>query len=271
MAAPLQIPIKEQTKLFDQTQLKLGINMADKLNDQKAVDIWQYMLSEFIQPQINARRPYETMWDTLYRAYRMRLKLSDLKIREGETSFADLLRERLKKTGNEDLVLTDSLIFDTVDRLSNITHYISWKDGKPVQFGLADDYNVSLQDMMYSPQEDRFKSQNAVLSWGLRKEDAYRKSRLVNRDYYLYGFAYNFSDLYFKVGKNDQGIFLDDIGVTYTPMSVRRVWLDWRIPISDMDDQPCPFWFDNVPIFKIMGNPYEPVFNPMGYVNLDKA
>lgn len=268
---PLNIPINRQTKLFDQTQIQLGINLADKLTNQKQVDIWQYMLSEHIEPQINSRRPYERLWDLLYNAYRMRLKITDMNVKEDEKAFIDTLRERVKKLTNDDLPLTDSLIFDTVDRLSNIAHYISWKDGKPVQFSTPEDYNNSLQDMFYSPVEDKFKSQNAVLSWGLNKEDANRKSRLVNRDFFLYGFAYGYSDMYFKVGQNAEGVFLQDIGVTYKPMSVRKVWMDWRIPISDMNDQPCPFWFENTPIFKILANPYEPTMNPMGYVNLDKA
>lgn len=273
MPAPLNIPVTNTTKLFDQTELRLGVNIADKLSDKKQVDIWQYMLSEFIQPQINARRPYEKLWDLLYAAYRMRLKISDLKLKEDEKHFVDILRERLKQSGNENLVLTDSLIFDTVDRLSNITHYISWKDGKPVQFGMPEDFNSDLQDMMYSPTEDKFRSQNAVLAWSLGKENAYMKSRLVYRDYYLYGFAYGFSDLYFKLGATNgpNQLILQDIGISYEPKSVRQVFLDWRIPISEMNDQPCPFWFDLVPAFKLMSNVYDPVMNPMGYVNLDKA
>lgn len=272
MAQPaLNIELKNATKLFDQTQLRLGINVANVLTSDSATKIWMYVLEQYIQPQINARRPYERMWNQLYDAYRMRLKLQDMKIKEDETTLLDMLKERLKKQGNQDMVITDSLIFDTVDRLSNITHYISWKDGKPVQFGLPEDFNNALQDMWYSPTEDKFRSQNAVLAWGLHKEDAYTKSRLVFRDYYLYGFAYNFSDLYFQLAAGPQQVpILQDIGVSYSPMSVRKVFIDWRIPISQMNDQPCPFWFDIVPLFKMMRNIYHPALNPMGYVNLDK-
>lgn len=271
MAVPINAQLQKETKLFDQTEIRLGLNVADKIDDAKQSKIWVYMLDHYIRPQMDARRSYEKMWDLLYNAYRMRLKISDMKLREDEAAFVDILKQRMAASGNEDMILTDSLIFDTVDRLSNLTHYISWKEGKPVQFGTPEDFKSPLEDMMYSPTDEKNKAQNAVLSWAFEKEDAYDKSREADRDYYLYGFGYMISDLYFRVAQKGDAVVLQDIGISYQPTSVRKVWIDWRIPISKMDDQPCPFWFDMVPIFKVMGSPYEPTFNPMGYVNLDKA
>lgn len=271
MATPLNVELNDETRLFDQTRMKLGVNLADKLTREKEQKIWMYMLEHYIRPQIDSRRPYEKMWDVLYDAYRMRLKLGNLKLRPDEKKFVEILKERMTAAGVDDLPITDSLIFDTVDRLSNLTHYITWKDGNPVQFGTPEDYSNPLQDMLYSPTEQKNKSQNAVLSWSLRKEKAYCKSREMNRDYYLYGFAYGISDFYFQLKTNGQQVFLKDIGITYEPTSVRKVWIDWRIPISKMDQQPCPFWFDMAPVFRVLSNQYDPVFNPLGYVNLDKV
>lgn len=272
MASPLNVEITGETKLFDSTQVRLGVNIADKLTPQKEQEIWMYMLEQYIRPQIDARRPYERMWNLLYDAYRMRLKIEQMKLKEDEKQFIQVLIDRMKAQGNHDMTITDSLIFDTVDRLSNLTHFISWKDGKPIQFGSPEDYMNPIEDLLYSPTEHKNKSQNAILAWNLAKEKAYKKSRLAYRDYYLFGFTYSLSDLYFKIGAdNENRVFLQDIGVTYQPLSVRKVWIDWRMPISEMDQQPCPFWFDMVPIYNILRNPYEMAFNPMGYVNLDKA
>lgn len=271
MPNPLNIELNSETRLFDQTKMKLGVNLADKFTEATQQKIWMYVLEQYVRPQIDARRPYEKMWDILYDAYRMRLKLSNLKLRPDEKKFVEILKERMSSAGVDDLPITDSLIFDTVDRLSNLTHYITWKDGQPVQFGTPEDFSNPLQDMMYNPLEQKNKSQNAVLSWSIRKEKAYTKSREMNRDYYLYGFAYGISDFYFQLKTDGENIILKDVGISYEPTSVRKVWLDWRVPISKMDQQPCPFWFDMVPVFKILGNQYDPVLNPMGYLNLDKV
>lgn len=270
---PLNIPITDQTKLFDATKLKLGPNVAEGVFSQPKLqnEIWQFMLKEYIYPQLLARRPYEKLWDVLYDLYRMRLKINALTAKEDETKFIQTLLDRAATQGNQDVVITDSLIFDTVNSLSNLAHYISWKDGKPVQFGSPEDVVNPLRDMFYSPEKDKYKSTNATLSWALNKEDCLRKSREGYRDYFLYGFGYVFSDLYFRAEANPDGsVLLRDIGMSYVPLSVRKVFIDWRIPIENMKDQPCPFWFDICNTANIFANPYDPVLNPMGFQNMEK-
>lgn len=267
----LNIPLTSATKLFDSTKINLGPNVAEGIsaNVELKNTLWQYMLQEYVWPQLVARRPYEKLWDFLYDAYRKRLKISELKLKSSENQFIEAMLERAKSM--EDMVLTDGLIFDTVDCLSGMAHYISWKDGRPVEFMSPEDLIRALQDLFYSPDRDKYMGANSILSWCLNKEHAFTQSRDSFRDYFLYGFGFMLSDFYFQLENNPQsGLNLRDIGMSYTPMSCRNVWVDWRIKIRDMKDQPCPFWFTHVPMFSILANPYDVTMNPMGYQNLDK-
>src|SRR6185295_349426 len=50
-----------------------------------------------------------------------------------------------------------------------------------------------------------------------------------------------------------------------------KLWLNWRLPVYDMEAQPCPFFYSETPRFAVLQNAYHPQLNPFGFANLDQA
>lgn len=268
----LNLPLKSG-KLIDQAKLKLGPNLAAPgfLDFAKLQNIYLYMMQHYIMPQIMGRRPYENIWKVLYDAYRMRLKISDLKLTTDDTQFLQKLVERAQNTGSQDVNLTDSLIFDTVDRLANLTHFMMWKDGIPAQFNPLRQKATPGEDMYYSPTAEKYDAGNCLLEWFATKSEVYRKTRTGSHDHFLYGVSFVVSNLVYQLEQMQDGtVNLKNLDITYQPISIRKVWVNFMLPLSQMRLQPCPFWYDYSSNFAILQNVYDEVMNPFGYVNLDK-
>lgn len=258
-------------KLIDQTRLNVGVNLANVIDPKLLRKIYDYMLNHYILPQIMGRKPYEQIWNTLYDAYRMRLKIKELKLTKDDSEFLKLISERAVQSGSRDVNLTDTLIFDTVDRMSNLAHFITWKDDMPIQFNPLRNQITPGEDKFYAPTSTTFKSLNAVLEYFVGKSNCYRKTRLSNKDYYLYGIGFATSHLNYRLeDKGDGNVVLRNLDISFDPISIRKCWINFMLPLSEMRQQPCPFWYDYSSHFAILQNPYEPVLNPFGYVNLDK-
>lgn len=262
-----------RSTLIDHTRLQVQPNLAANLSPDKLQKIYLWMLKRYVNPQINGRRPYEKIWDVLYDAYRLRMKIQDMKLTEDD-KFLQTLKEKAQASGVPELSITDTLLFDTVDRMSNLTHFIAWKDAMPVQFGPPQYLDTPLEDRFYSPTRDKYKGLNATLQFCIQREDVYRKHRVGSRDHFLYGISFVGSELRYRLeiqneGKANEKVILQDIGVSYEPISIRKVWVDFLLPLSKMEQQPCPFWYDSAAEFAILQNEYDPVSNPFGFANLE--
>lgn len=263
-----------QSKLIDQTKIQLGPNLADfdlgREQEKLLGDIYQYMLDRYITPQIMGRRPYEMIWDVLYDAYRMRLKVKDIKLTQDDTPFLQTLVERTQNTGGVDVNLTDTLIFDTVDRMANLTHFIMFKDDMSVQYNPARSKATQGEDRFYNPTERTYKSANALLEFFTSKSEVYDKCRIASKDYFLYGVCFICSHFLFQLEQTQTEVTLRDLDITFDPISIRKVWLNFMLSLREMGKQPCPFYYSYDSNFAILQNQYNPVMNPFGYVNLDK-
>lgn len=266
----LNLPLKSG-KLIDQAKLKLGPNLADPkfLPLAKLQEIYLYMMNHYIMPQLMGRRSYEVLWDVLYDAYRMRLKIGDLKLTTDDTKFLQKLIERAQSMGGQDVNITDSLIFDTVDRMANLTHFMMWKDGNPVQYNPLRTKATPGEDVFYSPTTEKYQAGNCLLEWFSGKSSVYRKTRTGSHDHFLYGISFVISNLVYRLEQQGQEVTLKNLDITYDPVSIRKVWINFMLPLSEMSKQPCPFWYDHCSNFAILQNEYDPVMNPFGYVNLD--
>lgn len=267
----LNLPLKTSA-LIDKTRGKVAPNLATMMDLASLQKIYLWMLKHYIQPQLMARRPYEKIWDTLYDAYRLRLKIGDMKLVE-EDKFLQTLTKKAQKTGVPEIQITDTLIFDTVDRMANLTHFIAWKDGIPVQFNPPRFQDTPLEDRFYAPTRNKYRAMNAILEHFVQREEVYRKHLVGSKDHYLYGVGFVISDLQYRLEIKQESsagaeVILKDIGVTYEPTSIRKVWVNYMLPLSDMNKQPCPFWYDMAPEFQVMSNGYDPVNNPFGFANL---
>lgn len=236
-----------------------------------------YICQKYAWPQVMERLPFESMWDKILEMYRIKLEKVDLSIDEptrvGKEQKDDV-------SGNADKVrVADSVVFDAVERLTNLTHFVSFKEGLPIQFNIPRYYDNRGEDSFYHPFKDRIQCMNALLQWNMDNEDVYRKHMITARHFYTYGVAFAISEFDFKVGmmqrmdnqgRTGQVPEVTRIGTTFDPISIRKLWLNWRLSASDMDYQPCPFFFDETPRFATLQNQYSPQTNPFGFLNLDK-
>ena len=264
----LNIPLK-RSSLVDATRLNVGPNLAGVMTPAALTKIYLWMLQRYIYPQIMSRRPYEIIWKILYDAYRMKVKISDLKLLDAEKRLVEGLIEKAKKAGTQNTTIADTLIFDTVDRLSNLAHFVMWKDTAPVQFAAPHNRQNPLEDTFYSPTADKYKAGNCILDWNIQNQDIYRKSRIASREFYLYGLNYMLSDISYQLEIDGNGeLVLKDFGTTFEPISLKMVWVNYLLPISKMDQQPCPFFYEYTSDYAVSNNVYDPLLNPFGFANL---
>ena len=252
------------------------LNLASVLPKETQKQILLWMSTNYVWPQVQERVQYERMWDTLLEM--SRIKLPGEKMLDGN---ADLTRlKNLKDTsGTPDARVADSTIHDAIERLTDITHFVSFKEGLPVQYNIPKFLTSPASTSEYRPLETRIKAGNALLEWNSNNAKVYRNHLIGTRQHYTYGISFFLSDFEFRVEpivrQDNQGNMVQipeitKIGTTFEPLSLRKVWLNWRLPVYSMDLQPCPFFFEETPRFAVMQNVYDRVTNPFGYANTDK-
>ena len=244
------------------------------LDIQKKILIW--MSQKYIWPQIQERVPFERNWDKLLQMARIQMDSQDL--------FANLQHESSKAKQDSDQSnrnksrVSDSVVHDAIERLTDITRFVAFKEHTPVQFAIPDYISSAYENKEYRPMANRVKAGNALLLWNSSNNNLSRNSTIAYRHHYTYGLVFIHSDFRFKIEnitrQNNAGQLIPnpeitEIGTTFDPLSIRKVWLNWRLPAYDMESQPCPFFYEETPRFAIMQNPYNPRTNPFGYANLD--
>lgn len=255
---------------------KFPLNLADQqlIPESLQQEIFRFMQDNYIWPQIQERSAFEPLWDKLQKLARINLDAIDLNFAM-ETPAG---REQAE-SGRRVPKVSDSVIYDAIDRLSNINHFISFKDGLPAQFVRPDYIEQPFETDLYNPLDRKIKAANALLRWNASNVQFYRKHLILCRHHYTYGISFARSEFQFKaqnvmrqdnLGNIIPKVEITEIGATFDPISVRRLWLNYRIPAWNMDAQPCPFYFEETPYFAMLQNQYNPDTNPFGLSNLDK-
>jgi len=253
--------------------MKFPLNLAAEnlLPPEVQAKVFRYMQDCYIWPQLQERTAFEPLWDNLQKLARINLDAIDLNF--------DLDSPAGKDNKSKKARLSDSVIFDAIDRLSNINHFISFKDHFPSQFTRPKYVVQPYETAVYSPLESKIKAGNALVEWNAGNVDFYRKHLIACRHHYTYGVTFARSEFVFKAemvtrqnnfGQAIQREEITEIGTTFDPISIRRLWLNYRLPAWNMDAQPCPFYFEETPYFATLQNVYNPDTNPFGFVNLDK-
>lgn len=262
-------------------QLSIGqfpMNLAAILPEDTQKLIVRFMLDNYVWPQIQERRPFEVMWDKILAMARIRMDQEDLTITEDSRTG----RETKENVGdnNPNIRVADSVVYDAIERLTDLTHFVSFKEGLPIQYNIPKYFDSRSEDAFYHPFRDKIKGGNALLAWNFDNEDVYRKHNVAARHFYTYGVVFATSEFDFKVsvvtkmnnmGQQVQMPEITAIGTTFDPISIRRLWMNYRLNAWDMDYQPCPFYFDLTPRFATLQNAYHQQQNPFGFVNLDKV
>jgi hypothetical protein len=242
---------------------------------QRKVLLW--LSANYFWPQIQERVQYERQWDKLLEMSRIQLPIASAL--DGNAEQTRLAQQKVT-SGSDKVRFADSTIHDAIERLTDITHFVSFKDGLPIQFNIPKFISTPNETDVYRPLEARIKAGNAVLDWNSSNAQVYRNHLIGTRQHYTYGVSFFLSDFEFRVEpmirQNNQGQLVQHpeitkIGTTFEPLSIRKVWLNWRLPVYAMELQPCPFFFEETPRFAVLQNVYDPVTNPFGYANTDKA
>jgi hypothetical protein len=243
---------------------------------QKAILLW--ISTNYAWPQVMERLPFENMWKNILEMYRIKLNIINTSI--DEASPAGRKEDEETSTLGDQVRVADSVFFDAVERLTNIHHFVSFKEGLPIQFNIPKYYDTRSEDAFYHPFRDRIKAANALLSWNFDNEDIFRKHAIIARHFYTYGVAFARSEFSFVVSQvqrmmntGQQAMMpeITEIGTTFDPLSIRKLWLNYRLNAYDMNYQPCPFMMEETPRFATLQHQYNPQINPFGFLNLDKV
>lgn len=226
------------------------------------------------------RQPHEARWDKLLQMAKATWKYDNLNV--SERTRQDRLRRAKETEGLTDpsgkCDLSDTMIFDAVDRLGNLNHFVSFKDKLPVQYEVPEDMEFPMENSVYAPSAALVKAANGWLKFCADNSNFYRNHAILGKHHYTYGVSFVSSEFEQQVGeimrRQENGSFQNEqellkIGVTFEPISIRKLWLNYRLTAYQMEYQPCPFFFEVMPRFAIIAKPYDPVNQPFGYANLD--
>lgn len=261
----MQIPVDNPRSLTDKWQ-KIPRNFATTMPEEEQKALTKWIFTNYAWPQIQERRAFEDQWDRLYDMYKIqsekKKKLNRKKKNEDETEV------------QEPVEIGDTLLFDTVDRLKNLNSFVSFKDDTPVRFTRPKYLVTPLEDQFYSPTSNKLQGANGLLDWNNQNQNLFHSHLVAAQHFYLYGLVFALSDYVFKAEEDDfrgeKKLTITNVGITFEPTSIRKVWLNYRLPLDKMELQPCPFYFNLCPRFIAQQNVYDPMKNPMGYANLDR-
>lgn len=250
------------------SQMVAGLprNIAADIPLDQLQTIMRQMFSDYIWPQITARLPFEEKWDRLQRMYEVKRNKDRPRQRQSKEN------QSFQQEKEAPIELSDTIIFDTVDRLKNLNYFISWKD-QPVQYNRPRHVYTPNEDTFYSPTTRKLRSANAILDWNHEIQGVRSKHLKLAQHHYLYGVGFVFSDWVMEIDADQSSqdfLLIKNIGTTFEPVSIRKIWLNPLLPIDQMDKQACPFFFDLQTRGTILENEYHPQLNPFGFLNLDK-
>lgn len=252
-------------------------NLAANLSPEIEKKMLLWLMSKYWWPQIQERMPFERMWDKLLEMSRIQMPTDQLF--SNTRHDASRVKNEADQSNRDKARVSDSVIHDSIQRLTDITYFIAFKEGLPAQFSIPEYIRQPHSTQEYRPLKDRIAAGNAILQWNSDNQNVKRQSLIAYRHHFTYGCAFVMSDFNFRVEminrQDNMGNLIPvpeitEIGTTFEPISIRKLWLNWRLPVYEMEKQPCPFFFEETPRFQVMQNPYNPQTNPFGYLNLDR-
>ena len=238
----------------------------------------RYMQKQYIWPQIVARKPYEDNWDDLLRMAKAQLDSGLLGLDKKSKQKAMRDKRVLEGQVRGDIAeVADTVIFDAIDRLTNLAHFIGFKEEMPGRFGMPPDFVDATAVPGYSKVNAAITSINCWLGFNCRTANLALEWLKSARAHYTYGLAFVHSDFNYEVGNDfhwngstgGETQVLKSIGVTFKPLSIRKVWLNPHLPMDEMHLQACPFFYDMTPRYAVQANKFDQKTNPFGYQNLD--
>lgn len=243
--------------------------------------IYRWMLQNYIWPQVMERQSHEQRWDKLLSMAKATWKYDDLQVSEKTRMDRQRKLDEIEGLTDPDrrCKISDTIIYDAVDRLTNLNHFISFKDTLPVKYQWPEEMDMPMENTVYSPSDRLLRAANGWLKFNADGANFYRNHWIANRHFYTYGVAFISSEFQQKIGmvqqRQQDNTFkavpeLLSIGTTFEPISIRKLWLNYRLTAYQMEFQPCPFFYEVMPRFAIIANPYDPIKNPFGYLNLDQ-
>ena len=253
-------------------------NLAAALEPELQQKIMTFIMQKYAWPQVQERYAFERMWQKILTMARIKMDQHDLSI--DENSPAGLSQKERVDNNASTTRVADSVVFDAIERLTDLHHFVSFKEGLPIQYNIPKYFDSRSEDAFYHPFRDKIKAGNALLNWNADNEEVYRKHAVLARHFYTYGVAFVHSGFQFNIA---QTMRMDNtgqsrpvpeiiaIGTTFDPLSIWKLWLNYRLSAFEMEYQPCPFYFDLTPRFATLQNPYDPRMNPFGFANLDKV
>lgn len=245
---------------------KIPPNLAATIPLDALQKIFSELFTTMVWPQVTARLPFEEKWDRLQKMYEVkRNKQRARQDTKKETQTIDQANE--SKTE-----LAETIIFDTIDRLKNLNYFISWKD-RPVQYNRPRNVFTPMEDQFYAPTNRKLKSANAALEWNDEMQQVREKHLALAQHHYLYGISFTHSDFILEIDldqSSEDYLLIKNIGTTFEPISIRKLWLNNMLPVHQMDKQICPFFFDLQLRGNVESNVYNAETNPFGFANLDK-
>lgn len=252
-------------------------NLAQTLSTDLQQKIVRWVLDHYVWPQVQERRPFELMWKKILAMYRIRMDKNDTSIEEDSPAGREM--KESASNNNPNVRVADSVVFDAVERLTSLHHFVSFKNDLPIQYNIPKYFDTRSEDQFYHPFKDKIKSANALLQWNSDNQELYRKHLILARHFYQYGVAFVHSGFEFQVSQIQRQTVagpalipeITAIGTTFDPVAIWKLWLNFRLLASEMDFQPCPFMFDLTPRFATLQNQYDPRSNPFGFANLDKV
>jgi hypothetical protein len=249
-------------------------NLVGYIGEDLQREILTFINQNYAWPQVLERMSFEPMWDTILKMYRIKMDKVDLSIEEASKAGQQQKAENDESSSGPEVRVADSVVFDAIERLTNIHHFVSFKEGIPIQYNIPKYFDSRSEDSFYHPFRDKIKASNALLQWNFDNEDVYRKHEIVARHFYTYGVAFVLSEFQFLVqnvqrmtnnGQSAQVPEIMKIGTSFEPISIRKLWLNYRLNAFDMDYQPCPFFYNETPRFATLQNVYNPQTNPFGF------
>lgn len=258
---------QEVLQSLSELTANLPPNLAGQFSVEELQKMFTTMFNDMVWPQVTSRLPFEQKWDRLQRMY-------EVKRNEDRSRSRQKIEERTPDSikGLPQVELADTIIFDTVDRLKNLNYFICWKD-RPVQYNRPRHTYTAMEDEFYTPSTRKLRAANAMLEWNLELQKVRQKHLKLAQHHYLYGCSFVMSDFVLNIDADQSSadfLLITDIGTTFEPISIRKLWLNPLLPIDQMEKQSCPFYFDIFTRDKILVNQYHPQLNPFGFLNLDK-
>jgi hypothetical protein len=166
-------------------------NLVGYIGEDLQREILTFINQNYAWPQVLERMSFEPMWDTILKMYRIKMDKVDLSIEEASKAGQQQKAENDESSSGPEVRVADSVVFDAIERLTNIHHFVSFKEGIPIQYNIPKYFDTSQRKTLSTILSGiKSKLRMLCLHWNFDNEDVYRKHEIVARHFYTYGVAF---------------------------------------------------------------------------------